>query len=72
MNITEAQAALEAGQHITRDGMPLANSSFFLVESNGKKYLFTRTLSPRFGVRESPTSFDWDDMTATNWRVVGQ
>lgn len=70
MNITEAMEALEARQHITREGSNYINTEYFLSDHDGKRYLFMRTNSPRFGIAESPAVFDWDDMASTDWRVV--
>lgn len=67
MNIVEAKAALEANKYITREGSRNTNAAYFLSKEDGRRYLFIRTVSPRYGTTESPAVFDWDDLEATNW-----
>lgn len=72
MNILEAKAALEANQLISREGSNHTDATYFLTNENGRAYLFQRTVSARYGTIESPAVFDWDDMLATNWRIVNE
>lgn len=70
-DFVEAKQALEAGKHVSRKGANFKHSSFFLKLVGGKKYLFVQSVRPHSGeVVESPATFDWDDISATTWRVL--
>jgi hypothetical protein len=71
LDINSALNSLKAGHSIQRPDSSLRNTSYFLKTENGKQHLFvrqTRLNSPE--VIEEPSTFDWDDLIATNWEVV--
>jgi hypothetical protein len=71
LDITSALNMLKAGHSIQRPDSNLRNTSYFLRKHNGKEHLFVRqTRLNSSEVIEEPSTFDWDDLTATNWEVV--
>ena len=71
LDITSALNMLKAGHSIQRPDSNLRNTSYFLKKYNGKEHLFVRqTRLNSSDVIEEPSTFDWDDLTATNWEVV--
>jgi hypothetical protein len=70
-DITRALEELKAGHSIQRPDSHISGTSYFVKNEDGKDYLFvrqTRLNSPE--VVEEPTTFDWDDLIATNWEKV--
>jgi hypothetical protein len=65
VNMQEAQVVLLNGGRIKREGSRSQDAEFYLESHGTKQYLFERTSS-----RTSPAAFDWDDITAPNWKAV--
>ena len=71
LDINGALNALKAGHSIQRPDSNLRNTSYFLKKDNGKEVLFVRqTRLTSSELIEEPSTFDWEDLTATNWEVV--
>ncbi len=71
MDIQAGMIELNAGRVIGREGSNHANAQWYLHTEDGKPYLFQRVVKASTGkVIESPAVFDWDDMSATNWKVI--
>ena len=72
LDFMTAAELLKEHQSIERQGSNVPMGQFFLKSMNGKQYLFQRVylaLTDEFV--ESPTRFEWDDIIATDWEVVG-
>jgi hypothetical protein len=70
-DISSALNLLKAGHTIQRPDSNMSDTAYFVKEYNGRQHLFvrqTRLNSPE--VIEEPSTFDWDDLIATNWEVV--
>jgi hypothetical protein len=49
----------------------MSGTSYFLRHEHGKDHLYVRQSRVNSTeVIEEPSTFDWDDLTATNWDVV--
>jgi hypothetical protein len=71
LDISSALEKLKAGHTIQRPDSNLRNTSYFLKKYHGKDHLFVRqTRLHSSEVIEEPSTFDWDDLIATNWEVV--
>jgi hypothetical protein len=71
LDIAGALNMLKAGHSIRRPDASLRNTSYFLGKHNGKDHLFVRqTRLNSSEVIEEPSTFDWEDLIATNWEVV--
>ena len=71
LDISSALNSLKAGHRIQRPDSNLRNTSYFLKKENGKHCLYVRqTRLNSSEVIEEPSTFDWDDLTATNWEEV--
>ncbi len=71
LDIASALNMLKAGHSIRRPDSNHSNTSYFLKELNGKEHLFVRqTRLDSSEVIEEPSTFDWEDLIATNWEVV--
>jgi hypothetical protein len=65
LDFMTAAELLKEHHSIERQGSNLPSIS-------GKQYLFQRVYLPLSGeFVESPTRFEWDDIIATDWEVVG-
>lgn len=70
-DITSALNLLKAGHTIQRPDSNMSNTAYFVREYNGKPHLFVRQARLNSSeVIEEPSTFDWDDLVATNWEVV--
>lgn len=70
-DITSALKVLKEGHSIHRPDSDLRKTSYFIKKVNGKEQLFVRqTRLNSSDIVEEPSTFDWDDLTATNWGVV--
>jgi hypothetical protein len=71
LDITGAVKMLKEGHSIHRPDSNLRNTSYFLKKEHGKDHLFVRqTRLNSTEVIEEPSTFDWDDLIATNWDLV--
>ena len=69
MSIADVFSALANGLSVTRNDSNERSAEYFLESTNGKRRMFTRT--HRNGVTLiNPAIFDWDDIVATDWKVV--
>ena len=70
-DISSALKMLREGHSIQRPDSNMRNTSYFLKKENGKEHLYVRqNRMDSSEVIEEPSTFDWDDLTATNWEVV--
>jgi hypothetical protein len=70
-DISSALSLLKAGHTIQRPDSNMSNTAYFLKEYNGKLHLFVRQARLNSSeVIEEPSTFDWEDLVATNWEVV--
>jgi len=70
LDIASALNMLKAGHSIRRPDSNHKNTSYFLKQYNGKEHLFVRqTRLNSSEVIEEPSTFDWEDLIATNWEV---
>ena len=71
LDIASALNLLKAGHTIQRPDSNMSNTSYFVRKENGKDCLFVRqTRLNSSELIEEPSTFDWDDLIATNWEVV--
>ena len=72
LDFMTAAELLKEHHSIERQGSNVPTGQFFLKSISGKQYLFQRVYLPLSGeFVESPTRFEWDDIIATDWEVVG-
>jgi hypothetical protein len=70
-DINGALKMLKEGHTIQRPDSNMSGTSYFLRHEHGKDHLYVRQLRVNSSdVIEEPSTFDWDDLTATNWDVV--
>jgi hypothetical protein len=71
LDISSALNSLKAGHSIQRPDSNLRNTSYFVKKENGKDCLYVRqTRLNSSEVIEEPSTFDWDDLIATNWEEI--
>ena len=72
VDFVTATELLKARHSIELPGSNVPTGQFFLKSMNGKQYLFQRVYLAVTGeLVESPAIFEWDDIIATDWQVVG-
>ena len=70
-DINAALKMLKEGHTIQRPDSNMSGTSYFLRHEHGKVHLYVRQSRANTSeVIEEPSTFDWDDLIATNWDVI--